>query len=158
MCIGLIWLMVWSSVRILSTQLWTFGFHKGQLISWLSEGLLTSKEGVTELFLHFGMTSWTEKSAYRRVSTCIRQQNAENCPERDSNIRPISSVPMAQDRKVTVIRHLTSLKENIYLNANSKSCLSQSNHLRSLCFDWALRREGVLGEWRYNSTHFLPRL
>jgi hypothetical protein len=23
----------------------------------------------------------------------------------------------------------------------------------SLCFNWALRHEGVLGEWRYNSTH-----
>jgi hypothetical protein len=25
----------------------------------------------------------------------------------------------------------------------------------SLCFNWAQRHEGVLGEWRYNSTHSL---
>jgi len=25
----------------------------------------------------------------------------------------------------------------------------------SLCFDWAPRHEGVLGEWRYSSTHSL---
>jgi hypothetical protein len=38
---------------------------------------------------------------------------------------------------------------------------AQGNHLQtadkkvklSLCFNWAPRHEGVLGEWRYSSTH-----
>jgi hypothetical protein len=27
----------------------------------------------------------------------------------------------------------------------------------SLCFNWAPRHEGVIGEWRYSSTHSWPR-
>jgi hypothetical protein len=36
-----------------------------------------------------------------------------------------------------------------------KSLRLLSRHMKSLCFNWAPRHEGVLGKWRYSSTHSL---
>jgi hypothetical protein len=42
----------------------------------------------------------------------------------------------------------------------SESCVLNDTKVKvklSLCFKWAPRHEGILGEWRYSSTHSWPR-
>jgi hypothetical protein len=51
----------------------------------------------------------------------------------------------------------------IHLNTmwRSKCTEARRKHVKlklSLCFKWASRHEGILGEWRYSSMHFWLRL
>jgi len=56
----------------------------------------------------------------------------------------------------------------VYQPLNGNSLLDRAEHVAcmgetrkkvklklSLCFNWAPRHEGVLGEWSYSSTHYL---
>jgi hypothetical protein len=57
-----------------------------------------------------------------------------------------------------VIKLFESLRRIKYLE---KTVTTQSNLHEDIkvklspCFNWAPRHEGLLGEWRYSSTHFL---
>jgi hypothetical protein len=44
--IGFIWLRIGTSVGLLWTRWWTFGFRKRQRTSWVAEGLSASEEGL----------------------------------------------------------------------------------------------------------------
>jgi hypothetical protein len=51
-------------------------------------------------------------------------------------------------REIIGRKHNYERREQLQIHGESKVKLS-------LCFNWAPRHEGVLGEWRYSSTHSL---
>jgi len=69
---GFICLSIGNSGRCFLTQLWTFGFHKRQGISWLAEQLLAYQEGLCSMWLMyivsvFQLGSWEWCSVLRTV-------------------------------------------------------------------------------------------
>jgi hypothetical protein len=58
---------------------------------------------------------------------------------------------------VTSVAEVANCREHVLCGSHTLLAISKVKVKLSLCFNWAPRHEGLLGEWRYSYTHFGSR-